>query len=149
MGAIYIGALDGSELTGQLDPCAPALVPSGRLPTARVGDELGAGTEDEPLAAIKPSPYDWLMAASDLPSIVGVAVLGDHMLRLLFDDGTVGDVDFSHEGWKGVLQPLRDPAYFAKVRVDPDAGTITWPNGVDLAPEALYERARARPLTPS
>ena len=89
------------------------------------------------------------MAQRNLPAIAGVAVLGDHLLRLLFDDGTVGDVDFSHEDWKGVLEPLRDPVYFAKVRVDPEAGTVTWPNGEDLAPEPLYERARARALTPS
>ena len=89
------------------------------------------------------------MAQRYLPAIAGVAVLGDHLLRLLFDDGTVGDVDFSHDGWRGVLQPLRDPVYFASVRVDPEAGTITWPNGEDLAPEPLYERARARALTPS
>lgn len=76
-------------------------------------------------------------------------MLGDHLLRLLFDDGTVGDVDFSREDWKGVLEPLRDPAYFATVRVDLEAGTITWPNGEDVAPEPLYESARARALTPS
>lgn len=84
-----------------------------------------------------------------LPSIVGVAVLDNHLLRLLFDDGTVGDVDFSHEVWTGVLEPLRDPAYFAKVRVDPEARTVTWPNGEDLAPEPLYETALAHALTPS
>lgn len=89
------------------------------------------------------------MAQSYLPSIVGVAVIGDHLLRLLFDDGTVGDVDFSDEVWEGVLEPLRDPAYFAKVRVDPQAGTVTWPNGEDLAPEPLYEQAQTRALSPS
>ena len=81
-----------------------------------------------------------------LPVIVGVAVLGDHVLRLLFSDGTVGDVDFSAECWTGVLEPLNDPAYFGQVAVDPDAGTIAWPNGIDLAPEPLYEQAHAHPL---
>lgn len=89
------------------------------------------------------------MADSYLASVVGVAVLGDHLLRLLFDDGTVGDVDFSKEDWRGVLEPLRDPAYFAKVRVDMEAGTITWPNGEDVAPEPLYESARAHALARS
>lgn len=89
------------------------------------------------------------MADSYLAVVVGVAVSGDHRLRLLFDDGTVGDVDFAHEEWRGVLEPLRDPGYFAKVRVDPEAGTITWPNGEDVAPEPLYESARAHALTRS
>jgi hypothetical protein len=35
-----------------------------------------------------------------------------------------------------------DPAYFAQVHIDPEAGTIAWPNGVDLVPEPLYEEAR-------
>ena len=81
-----------------------------------------------------------------LPVIVGAAVIRDHVLRLLFDDGTVGDVDFSVEEWRGVLEPLGDPKYFARVRVDPEARTVTWPNGEDLAPEPLYEQARAHPL---
>ena len=87
--------------------------------------------------------------SSYLPRVVGVAVLGDHLLRLLFDDGTVGDVEFAEEDLYGVLEPLRDQAYFAKVRVDAEARTITWPNGEDWAPEPLYESARARALTAS
>lgn len=81
-----------------------------------------------------------------LPAVVGVALIGDHRLRLLFDDGTVGDVDFSSNEWTGVFEPLRDPAYFAQVRVDPEAATIVWPNGLDMAPETLYEEARRHPL---
>jgi len=81
-----------------------------------------------------------------LPVVTGVAVLGEHVLRLLFSDGTAGDVDFSAERWTGVLAQLNDPAYFAQVMVDPEAGTITWPDGIDLAPEPLYEQAKAHPL---
>jgi len=83
---------------------------------------------------------------SYLPAVVGVAVIGDHRIRLLFDDGTAGDVDLSSMEWKGVFEPLRDPQYFAMVRVDTEAATIVWPNGADLAPETLYEEARKDPL---
>lgn len=75
--------------------------------------------------------------------ITGVEVIGEYQLRLAFQDGTVGDVDFRARDWRGVFEPLRDPAYFARVAVDPEAGTIAWPNGVDLAPEPLYAEARA------
>ena len=54
----------------------------------------------------------------------------------------LGDVDFADHAWRHLLEPLRDPAIFAKVRVDAESGTVTWPNGVDLAPEPLYEEAR-------
>ena len=77
-----------------------------------------------------------------LVHVVGVTVIGDHQLRLLFEDGTVGDVAFSDEEWRGVFAPLRDPELFAQVRVDPQAGTVVWPGELDMAPEALYAEAR-------
>jgi len=86
------------------------------------------------------------VSESYLPTVTGVAVMGERVLRLLFSDGTVGDVDFSAEQWTGVLEPLNDPGYFSQVTVDTEAGTIAWPNGIDLAPEPLYEQAHAHPL---
>jgi Protein of unknown function (DUF2442) len=77
-----------------------------------------------------------------LVHVTGVVVIGDHSLRLLFEDGTVGDVRFDDTEWTGVFEPLRDPAEFAKVFVDNQFGTIAWPNGLDMAPESLYEAAR-------
>jgi Protein of unknown function (DUF2442)/Domain of unknown function (DUF4160) len=97
------------------------------------------------------SPYGRCLKIEDvdenyLPVLVGAAVVGDWVLRLLFSDGTVGDIDFSSESWTGVLEPLNDPAYFAQVEVNPEAGTVVWPGGIDLAPEPLYEQAKAHPL---
>ena len=77
-----------------------------------------------------------------LVDITGVEVVGDHCLRLTFADGTVGDVDFADRAWGGVLEPLSDPAFFARAYVDKEAGTIAWPGGIDLAPEPLYDAAR-------
>jgi hypothetical protein len=81
-----------------------------------------------------------------LVDITAVEVIGAYRLRLTFEDGTVGDVDFSDRDWRGVFEPLRDPSYFARVAVDPDAGTIAWPNGLDMAPEPLYAEARRHPV---
>ena len=81
-----------------------------------------------------------------LPVVTGVAVVGDRVLRLLCSDGRAGDVDLSAERWTGVLAPLNDSAYFAQVTVDHEAGTVVWPDGIDLAPEPLYEQAKAHPL---
>lgn len=77
--------------------------------------------------------------------VTAVEVIGDHRLRLTFEDGTVGDVDFSGGEWRGVFEPLRDPDYFARVELDPEAGTIAWPDGLDMAPEPLYAEARRHP----
>lgn len=84
-----------------------------------------------------------------LVDVTAVDVVGDHRLRLTFEDGTVGEVAFVGREWRGVFEPLRDPAYFARVRVDPDAGTIAWPNGTDMAPEPLYEEARRNLVEPA
>ena len=62
-----------------------------------------------------------------LPVVTGVAVVGNHVLRILFSDGTVGDVDFSAERWTGVLEPLNDPAYLAQATVDTEAGPSSGP----------------------
>ena len=77
-----------------------------------------------------------------LVDVVAVEVFGDHRLRLSFEDGTVGDVTFAQREWRGVFESLADPRFFAQVRVAPEAGTIVWPNGVDMAPEPLYAAAR-------
>jgi hypothetical protein len=84
-----------------------------------------------------------------LVDITAVEVVGEYRLRLTFEDGTMGDVDFGGREWRGVFESLREPAYFAQVRVDPEAGTIAWPNGTDMAPEPLYEEARRNPVEPA
>lgn len=63
--------------------------------------------------------------------IKGVAVIGRHKLRLLFEDGTVGDVSFEEDAWDGVFAPLRDPARFANVTVlgGPSSGPKTSSTG--------------------
>ena len=67
--------------------------------------------------------------------------LGGHRLRLTFADGLTGDVDLA-ERFTGPLgpmfEPLRDPTYFGRVVVDPELGTVVWPNGADLAPDVLH-----------
>jgi hypothetical protein len=77
--------------------------------------------------------------------IVDVEHLGGFRLRLTFADGVLSELDLAakFQGDVGpVFQPLRDPEFFAQVTVDAELGTITWPNGADLAPEVLRESAR-------
>jgi hypothetical protein len=45
--------------------------------------------------------------------ITGVDVVGEYRLRLTFEDGTVGDVEFIGREWRGVFEPLRDLDFFA------------------------------------
>ena len=71
--------------------------------------------------------------------------LEGHSVHVRFEDGTTADLDLSYVlDYGGVFEPLRDSAYFAKLRADAEAGTIVWPNNADIAPETLYAHARSR-----
>ena len=64
-------------------------------------------------------------------------------LRLTFSDDLCGEVDLEPELYGRVFEPLRDPAFFAKVTVDLELGTVVWPNGADFSPEFLYREAKS------
>ena len=62
---------------------------------------------------------------------------GDYMLLVRFDDGSEQVIDFEPVLHGEMWGPLRDPAFFAQVSIDPVAHTLTWPNGADFDPETL------------
>jgi hypothetical protein len=74
----------------------------------------------------------------------------DFRLHVRFFDGTQGTVDLSaliHSQDAGVFEVLTDPALFSQVRVE--FGAVSWPCGLDLAPDAMYESLnRAGSWTP-
>lgn len=68
-----------------------------------------------------------------------VQPLEGHALRLTFNDGLVREVDLSCLLRGPLGEPLRDLDYFRRVRVDADARTIVWPNGLDPDSEMLHD----------
>jgi Protein of unknown function (DUF2442) len=77
-----------------------------------------------------------------LKDIVQVQPLNGYRLQLSFEDGVEGIVDVSMlVGFHGVFEPLKDPAEFARVRVNRELGCVEWPNGADLDPDVLYDLA--------
>ncbi|MGD0949333.1 MAG: DUF2442 domain-containing protein [Candidatus Binatia bacterium] len=79
--------------------------------------------------------------------VTSVAALPGARLRVTFVDGTAGEVDMraflSDPKPDGtVFEPLRDPAIFVQARVV--LGAVQWPNGADLAPDAMYDTIRER-----
>jgi len=73
---------------------------------------------------------------SVLPRVVKAEYRGDHRIHLCFNDGREKTVDFAPWLRGPVFQPLKDPASFQRFFLE--AGTVSWPNGADIAPETLY-----------
>jgi hypothetical protein len=74
-----------------------------------------------------------------------VIALPGYRLAVQFFDGTSGIVDMKNmiEGHEaGVFAALRDPLVFNAVKID--IGTVTWPNGADLAPDAMHDELATR-----
>ncbi len=82
------------------------------------------------------------------PRVKHVRHLGEYRLELSFTDGTKGELDFRERvvGRGGVFSPLEDISFFRQVKVDPEGGTLMWPNEVDLCPDALYSLVTGKPI---
>lgn len=81
-----------------------------------------------------------------LPRVTRVRHVKDYELEIGFSDGTIAALDFRRRivGRGGVFRPLENLEYFAQVVVDPEAGTLAWPNGVDFCPDVLYTEATGK-----
>ena len=72
--------------------------------------------------------------------IVRAEYVSGHKVRLEFSGGTIGIVDLYSEfatDHRPIFQELRDAEAFRRFHVEND--TVTWDNGLDLAPEFLHE----------
>ncbi len=81
--------------------------------------------------------------------VVSVEYLGGRLLRLVFTDGLVRELDFAG-ALPGVLRAVDDDVVFATAAVDTVAGTLSWPIGVDLDPDVLHgDETTSTACTPS
>ena len=83
-----------------------------------------------------------------IPLVTQVRHIHDYRLQLTFTNGVTGELDFKTKvvGRGGVFKALENLEFFRQVRVDPEVGTIVWPNDVDFDPDALYSEATGAPL---
>jgi len=65
--------------------------------------------------------------------------LDGYKMEVRFDDGIHGVVDLSTRLFGPVFEVLKDPCFFVQAKVE-EFGALCWPNGADLAPDALYEQ---------
>jgi hypothetical protein len=76
-------------------------------------------------------------------TVTDAKILNWYFIELSFSDGIHGTVDLAKRivGHGGVFASLEDPHFFQQARVNPELGTIEWPNGADFCPELLYRWA--------
>jgi hypothetical protein len=78
--------------------------------------------------------------------VKSVRTLKSWRIKVTFVDGTAGEVDlreflFNPKWDQSLFEPLRDPDFFAQAYVL--LGAVTWPNGADLSPGAMYDEIKA------
>ena len=76
-----------------------------------------------------------------LPNVTRAEYRGGYRIQLSFNDGRSGTVDFAEWLQGPIFEPLKDAEYFQCFFLD--GGTVSWPNGADIAPETLYERVKS------
>jgi len=70
--------------------------------------------------------------------VVAVSPLDGYRLHVEFEDGIEGEVDLSGRLFGPMFEPLKNLNLFEQAGID-EFGVVCWPNGADLAPDALHE----------
>ncbi len=71
-----------------------------------------------------------------IPYIIKAEYRGGYRIRVVFSEGTDKTIDFEEWLEGPVFEPLKDTGYFQRFFLE--GGTVSWPNGADIAPETLY-----------
>jgi hypothetical protein len=87
------------------------------------------------------------MEASMIHDVVSATYKGEYRIKITFDDGKSGIVDFSpYIERGGIFERLRDLNVFRNFEINEDLGVLTWEGDIDVAPETLYAEATGTPL---
>ena len=77
----------------------------------------------------------------NLNRIVELEYDKNYVYYIKFDNGLECNIDFSTYLERGeVFQVLSDICFFKQAKIE--GGTISWPNGLDIAPERIYEKCK-------
>ena len=71
----------------------------------------------------------------------------DYKLEITFENGKKGIIDFKeYKNKGGVFSRFLDIEYFKQFYINEEVGVLCWPEGLDIAPETLYNLATGVPL---
>jgi hypothetical protein len=66
-------------------------------------------------------------------------IVGPYQIKVSFDDGKSVDINFRQVLLGELYGPLQDLELFNQVKIDPEVGTLVWPNGADFDPATLHD----------
>jgi len=82
-----------------------------------------------------------------LKDVISADYKGGYKIKVTFEDGATGVVDFSKYLSKGgVFEQFKDMEFFKDFKINEELGVLTWGDEVDIAPETLYAEATNTPL---
>lgn len=71
--------------------------------------------------------------------VTGFEAIGPHRLVVHFSDRTRQDIDVRPVLYGDLFGPPQDLAFFNRVVLDSEVGTLVWPNGADFDPGTLHD----------
>lgn len=72
--------------------------------------------------------------------VISATIIKHLEFTVTFADGLTGRVRMLPSHLFGVFEKLKDPDFFNKLQVT--NGFVSWPDEIDLAPDAMYEAIR-------
>lgn len=75
----------------------------------------------------------------EIHTISSFEIVAPYTLRIHFDDDSVKVINFAPILRGELYGPLCDLGFFNQVRLDPEAGTLVWPNEADFDPATLHD----------
>ena len=83
-----------------------------------------------------------------LPEIIEAKWVQGYSVQVTFSDLKKATIDLKKFLGRGIFKEFTNIEKFKRFKVDAELGTITWPNGADIAPEVLsLEAFAARPVS--
>ncbi len=71
--------------------------------------------------------------------VVRFDIVAPFTFTVAFEDGTEQRIDFRPVLEGPIFGPLQDVTVFNAATLDPEVGTLTWPNGADFDPATLHD----------
>ncbi|MBU1122524.1 MAG: DUF2442 domain-containing protein [Candidatus Omnitrophica bacterium] len=82
-----------------------------------------------------------------LIDVVSAEYRGDYKIKITFEDGKSGVIDFSSYLKKGgIFEKFKNIEFFKSFQLDKEIGNLIWNGEIDIAPETLYSKATRTPL---